>query len=352
MGTTDANRTSVGVRSYYSGIKRESIKKDWLSKVNRPPRNQLTFPLKRLFYSSNIRLTRVIGKSYMTILYHYCSNNAFYSIIENRTIRLSSLSLSNDSMEGKFVAEILLRIAEADGLDHVTMNLLRESVSRIENLIDGLGFCLSEKGDLLSQWRGYANDATGVSIGFSKDYLERIAVASLGQNKSGFTLNRVEYDLAVQECIIKPTYIEIKNLIAAGAYKFTGRRSLLDSRTDDEIDRMNKDFDLAFRTLSTKLFIDLFSKLFLLKTKAFCEEQEWRLISYWGKSVTDICSFRVLNDRIIPFREFELHEPESGSIVEVILGPKNTTPAHVIESLLKQSGFPNAIISLSKASYR
>ena len=288
----------------------------------------------------------------MTILYHYCSNNAFHSIIENRSIRLSSLSLSNDSMEGKLVAEILVRIAEADGLDHATMNLLQESVSRIETLIDGLGFCLSEKGDLLSQWRGYADDATGVSVGFSKDYLERIAAASLGQNKSGFTLNRVEYDLATQECIIKPTYIEIKNLIAAGAYKFTGRRSLLDSRTDAEIDRMNKDFDLAFRTLSARLFIDLFSKLFLLKTKAFCEEQEWRLISYWGKSVTDVCSFWALNDRIIPFREFELQESESSSIVEVILGPKNTTPTYVIESLLKQSGFPSVNVLCSEASYR
>ena len=145
----------------------------------------------------------------MTVLYHYCSNNAFHSIIENRRICLSSLSLSNDSMEGKLVAEIIGLIAKADELDQAATDRLQESVSGIEQVIDGLGFCLSEDGDLLSQWRGYASDATGVSIGFSKDYLEQFAEASRGQEKSGFSLQRVEYDLEKQKRLIKPTYIEI-----------------------------------------------------------------------------------------------------------------------------------------------
>jgi hypothetical protein len=32
--------------------------------------------------------------------------------------------------------------------------------------------CFSEAGDLLSQWRGYANDAQGISIGFYKPILQ------------------------------------------------------------------------------------------------------------------------------------------------------------------------------------
>jgi hypothetical protein len=96
----------------------------------------------------------------------------------------------------------------------------------------------------------------------------------------------------------------------------------------------------------------LFEKLFLLKTDAFSEEKEWRLISTFVKTGDDMCSFRALDDRIVPFREFELLESGSDSIVELILGPKNTTPDYVIESLLKQSGFPNVKISHSKATYR
>jgi len=287
----------------------------------------------------------------MTILYHYCSSNAFQSIIENRRIWLSSLSLSNDSMEGKLVAEILARIAKADGLDQAAMHRLQESVSGLEQVIDGLGFCLSEDGDLLSQWRGYAADATGVSIGFSKDYLARFAEASRAPEKSGFTLQRVEYDLEIQESLIKPTYIEIKKLINEGAFKLPVRTILSDGRSNDEVKRDNEKIKSAFSQL-TLTVLTLFAKLFLLKSSAFREEHEWRLISYFVKTGDDMCSFRALNDRIVPFREFELLESESGSIVEVILGPKNTTPNYVIESFLKQRGFANVTILRSEATYR
>lgn len=50
-------------------------------------------------------------------IYHHCSNEAFYSIISNQEIRLTSLSLSNDSKEGEIVRNILIGMAEKDGLD-------------------------------------------------------------------------------------------------------------------------------------------------------------------------------------------------------------------------------------------
>jgi hypothetical protein len=257
-------------------------------------------------------------------------------------------------MEGKLVTEIIARIAKSDGLDQAATDRLKESVSILEQVFDGLGFCLSEDGDLLSQWRGYAANATGVSVGFSKDYLEHLAEASRpvqGSEKTGFTLQRVEYDPAIQEELIKPAYIEIKKLINEGAFKFSSRRSLLDVRSDDEVKRDNEKINRASSNLSLRILI-LFEKLFLLKTNAFREEREWRLISYLVKSGNDMCSFRAMNDRIVPFREFELLKLGKDSVVEVILGPKNTTPNYVIDSLLKQSGFANVKILHSKATYR
>jgi hypothetical protein len=52
----------------------------------------------------------------MTVLYHYCSTSTFVSIISGKSIWLSSLNLSNDTMEGKLVAETLCRMATRDGL--------------------------------------------------------------------------------------------------------------------------------------------------------------------------------------------------------------------------------------------
>jgi len=120
----------------------------------------------------------------------------------------------------------------------------------------------------LSQWRGYADDATGVSVGFSKDYLEQFAETSRGREKSGFSLHRVEYDPAIQEELIKPTYIEIKKLIDKGAFKFPVSNTILDVRSDEEIERDNKKFKNAFTNLSMKVLF-LLGKLFLLKTSAF-----------------------------------------------------------------------------------
>ena len=36
-----------------------------------------------------------------------------------------------------------------------------------------LGTCFSEERDLLSQWRGYANDGAGFSVTFDKEKLDR-----------------------------------------------------------------------------------------------------------------------------------------------------------------------------------
>jgi hypothetical protein len=257
-------------------------------------------------------------------------------------------------MEGKLVTEIITRIAKTDGLDKTATDYLHKIVSGLEQIFDGLGFCLSEEGDLLSQWRGYADDANGISIGFSKDYLEQLAEAShpvQDSEKPGFTLNRVEYDPEVQENLLKPTYIEIKKLINEGAFKISGRRYFLDKRSDDEVKRDDEKINRSFSRLSMTVLM-LFGKLFLLKTNAFREEREWRLISYHIKSKVDNCSFRAMNDRIVPFREFELIDLGKDSVVEVILGPKNTTPNYIVEGLLEQSAFPNVKVLRSKATYR
>ncbi len=150
------------------------------------------------------------------ILYHYCSNDAFHSIIENKSIRLSSLSQSNDWKEGKLVVEIIGLIAKGDNLSKVKTEGLLDIVSFLEDMVDGLGFCLSNKGDLLSQWRGYADDATGVSIGFSKDFLKQFAKSTIGQEVSELSLNRVVYGYKSQEKLLKPAYKEFKKLIDDG----------------------------------------------------------------------------------------------------------------------------------------
>ena len=287
----------------------------------------------------------------MTVLYHYCSNAAFHSIVENRSIRLSALSLSSDTMEGKLVTDVIAQMAKSDGLDQANIQRLKESVSLLEQIIEGLGFCLSEEGDLLSQWRGYADDASGVSVGFSKKYLEKLSEDSLNPQKSGFTLQKVEYEYESQKKRIQATYDQIKELINQGAYKPFKYQTILKFKTDKEIEAENKIIKKAFSNLSVTVLF-LFSELFLLKTKAFQEEQEWRLISYLIKTGDAECCIQSFPDKIVPYRKFSLSNLEENSIVEVILGPKNNTPKYVIDGFLKQNKFENVNVIRSEASYR
>jgi len=287
----------------------------------------------------------------MNVLYHYCPTDAFHSIVENHAVWLSSLSLSNDTMEGKLVASIFARLAKRDGLDHATSQRLQEMLSFFEQIVDGLGFCLSEEGDLLSQWRGYAADATGISIGFSKQYLDLLAEESHGQDTSGFTVMRVQYESQAHETEVGPTYDEAKRLIEAGAFKSPEIRHLIDLRTDQEVEQETKETEKARSVLALTMLM-LFPKLFLLKSPAFREEKEWRLLSYFVRSAKEVSSYRTLGDRLIPYRSYQLLHLERQPVVEVVLGPKHLTPVRVIEDFLKQSGFGTVQVRRSEASYR
>jgi hypothetical protein len=52
------------------------------------------------------------------------------SVIENR---LSSLTLSNDTMEGKLVASAVGRLAEKDGLDRTARDRFQHAITVLED---------------------------------------------------------------------------------------------------------------------------------------------------------------------------------------------------------------------------
>lgn len=287
----------------------------------------------------------------MEILYHYCSTAAFHSIVSSRALWLSSLSLSSDSAEGKLVASAIRRLAIKDGLDKHTTDRLLQLVAGVESVIDGFGFSLSEAGDLLSQWRGYAQDGTGVAIGFSKQYLEALAEASRHPEHAGFTLQTVSYSEVEHENHVRDTYAKVRELIDQGAFKIPGVRSLLDTRTDEEIEAETTQIREVYSRLSLTILF-LFSELFLLKSDAFLEEREWRLLSYYARAKSDTCLFRTSANKLIPYRSFELKEFDDSPITEVLLGPKHETPVQVVEDILHQAGFGEVAVRKSKATYR
>ena len=272
-------------------------------------------------------------------------------MVSSRAIWLSSLSLSNDTMEGRLVKATIMRLAERDGLEPRARERLQESLAFTERAFDGLGFCLSEEGDLLSQWRGYADDGRGVSVGFNRTYLESLADSTRGGEKSGIAIYKVEYEPAAQESEVGPTYRELRKLIDAGAFRITGISSLLDSRTPEQVAADDQKIKQAHTALVFKL-LELFPKLYKLKAAAFREEREWRLVSMHITNGSDECLFRASAGRVIPYRSFELLSQSVPPFSEIVLGPRHETPANVVQSMLKQTGFGEVEVRRSEATYR
>jgi len=260
-------------------------------------------------------------------------------------------------MEGRLIKAALLRLAERDGLNEDSKVELRESLAFNERYFDGLGFCLSSNGDLLSQWRGYADDACGISIGFGVPYLKSLVQAE-SINDSNFGLHAVKYKQVEHESEIGDIYTELRKLIDAGAFKRPGMSGLLDTRSPLRMVADDKAIEKANAQLILKLF-ELAPKQFTLKAQAFSEEKEWRLVSVIEGTNFDGCEYRPSRNRVIPYRTIKLDDlmlkgtkRKLKPIREVFLGPKNETPAIVVQAMLKQAGLGDVSVKKSKATYR
>lgn len=125
------------------------------------------------------------------LLYHYCSVPTFYNITKNRSIWLSDVGKSNDSQELRWIkgqCRYYILKAWTDYIKAVEEKGMLKSVNyiefeRIQSQFEDLykfetekcwAFCLSEKKDDLGQWRGYADDGHGISIGFKSTYFKRL----------------------------------------------------------------------------------------------------------------------------------------------------------------------------------
>ena len=257
------------------------------------------------------------------ILYHYCSVESFYGIISSKNIWLSDSSQSNDVKENTWldhiVNSVLDDIASNPDIETIKITAKDYFLCKWNPYI----FCLSEEGDLLSQWRGYADNARGVSIGFDLPVIKELmgiinSKHRLTSNSDKIHLNKMIYDFTnqkatVQECLLKD---KLKDL----AYKY---------------------------------FI-------MFKNPAFQEEKEWRLCTgSTGGAKPDefgaIASFkfRLSNKKIIRYFELPIVNSLMPKIIkEIIIGSKSELDETTLHFFLRTYGFENVSIRKSILPYR
>lgn len=296
------------------------------------------------------------------IVYHYCSLDTFYEIFSNSTIRLSNISKSNDSQEITYLipkmkdyCTDLFRKYNKKFSDDYKLN-----DDFIEKLFDlkfdeiSLNFyvsCFSEESDLLSQWRRYANDACGVSIGFLTEALYPLARSI----RSSYNFSQVRYSL-------NDLYEQIENYVIKKTNEnFTGEGR------NDSIELLN----IADTTVSMLLYNSI-----LYKNPNFYEEKEWRLIynpfgnirqiknkySFYdrmyemfnksyekGGFIRNPMTFHISKDKIVSHIDLSFDSIKDIFVKEIIIGSKANINDLDLELFLLSNGFNPLNINIHKS---
>ena len=279
--------------------------------------------------------------------YHYCSTDTFFNITHNQSIWLSSLSASNDTQEGKTLSKIAARLCDRLGYDDYETDYLVRSISGIEENTDCVGLCLSDKGDMLSQWRGYADDGTGVAIGFSGGFFERIM--SENNPDRDLRLHRVVYDEAEQEQLLLDRFASIAAILQSKDLRMPTVLTFDQSRFpsyDEAVSHQRK------ATLKMALeVIRLVDLLYATKNPAFEEERESRFICEVPSVYGGRCNFRPRGAALVPYLSIPFPKDVDAAYDCVVIGPKNPTPVGVMKAFLNKKGI-NCPVYLSNATYR
>lgn len=266
-------------------------------------------------------------------LYHYCKVETFYSIVESSTLRISNGHLLNDFKEKTYFYELCDEwIKEKYG---GLTKPQQTAIDLFKNMPHHYFYCICfcEDGDLLSQWRDYAHDGQGVSIGFDLNEIGfQYGLPYIKPGKESFKVLQVEYDEKKQRIIVDKllTYI---------------------------IDNADKMFNVEYLAN----LIDAFACSF--KHPGFHEEREWRVVcsATFGDNGRHIVVYGGIpninimakDNKLISYFDYKLDAGFTKQMVpQIYLGPKSTIDKLNLRIFLDQYNLYGVSISKSTVPYR
>ncbi|WP_447035297.1 DUF2971 domain-containing protein [Vibrio alginolyticus] len=275
----------------------------------------------------------------MSTIYHYCDLNGFTSIIRNKKLWVSATNNLNDYREVNwFVDKVFHRLKE---LVNPENEELLNQFWELKTINSPMPYIcsFSKNGDLLSQWRAYADDGQGVALGFNRDYFNfKVQIPSPNVSKEFSTgISDVFYDDDEQEKVIEDILAKI-----LAPYETEQEKSgnLLHAVT-------------ALNQLS-----------YVCKNNAFREEDEVRiihtpLITGDQEGATHLMGnmsemlHRVSGNTLTSYFELDFSEVKDVQpLLEIVLGPKCKISKYDMDTFLSLNGFGKTTYRISTASYR
>lgn len=290
------------------------------------------------------------------ILYHYCTLESFSKILESKEIWLTEMRRMNDHLEGVWIDKVVER-AIGTHFPKLSPGFMEPILSACRRMSKTYGLCMSENGDLLSQWRAYADDGRGVSIGIDKSFFEWVINQKSG---AGFRIQKVIYDKGEQDQQLRSTetFKEIQGTLELEEKEYNEDKSNNSESILDE--RVREIHNLAIRGWRNELY--------RYKNPAFSEEVEQRFLASvpnfskidgpkMGHAIRHLMSVktRIQKDHLTSYVALPLAPTDKKDlpyIKNVVLGPKNTTDIKDMDYYLNLNGIQNCTVTASEASYR
>ena len=240
-------------------------------------------------------------------LYHYTSISGMMGIVSSKMLWASEIRYLNDAAELKQLQQLVVNVVRPVGEQHDAISEISRQFGawlseRVQNGPLVFVVSLTEKGNLLSQWRGYTPHGQGVSLGFPPQHLAQVTA------RASFTLGRCIYDPVQHNKIV----VALLNAIVAEAQ----------NRGPSDNKHPSQNYHAYFEEVEEHVL----RICALLKHHSFYEESEWRAVSrtHSNYGVPPIM-YRTGKSFLIPYIEFPLYIPGNDLLLsDVIVGPTPT----------------------------
>lgn len=260
------------------------------------------------------------------VVHHYTDSATALKILQARTLWLTAPWHLNDPREGADFMDFLVAHGSAAGLEpgvaEKACDLLAKHLFYVT--------CFSEEGDLLSQWRAYAKDAQGMSIGFDRAVLRRC--------------------LAGQSLLVERP-VEYADTIGGLTPK-------------GEADQVLQTLGHRHGIPSPPYLQTLSKVRYAVKRRAYREEREVRLI--YTPDTHPAGPYRLPSNEATAVRHYfgtlsEIRDYYALTFTESIwprlvrcitFGPKNRTNEHVARNMLDSLGLHSTAARYSEARYK
>lgn len=279
------------------------------------------------------------------ILYHYTNLDGLQSIIENESLHFSNSAYLNDKEEFLLGKKIFQNIASTlrkkpnNKENHERLDLLIDKISKTEKSENYVA-CFSLAGDLLSQWRAYANDGKGVSIGFDLNELRN-------------TLFDVDSFKMIYD---EKDQIKLGSQILMNCFNFYIRNRRIIANSDLEFDSI----------ITSEIYKQILKYIGYLKHNAFIEESEYRFEIRIDGNINnerDILFRSSKNNLFVPYIKEKLNKEDRANknlkkikfpIKEIIIGPSLDFDLNKIsiERFLTKNGHKGVKLKRSNVPYR